>query len=283
MKYLTALGNLSNKSNSLAYSRPGAGKTSFGLQHPYPVIVDPAEQGYLTVLEGWPDVPVLEIESLEDIEDVVYEPEDVMACFIKHHPSWDNYPYGSFIFENVNLVQETILGKASKIDPETKKVLKPAEGIMASPNARDNREVPGPKDFNQLSRKTKDLFRGIRNMPYHTLVTVHAGLSETEESPKGIGVNESLKTYEGFPEVYGKLRYYLGGLCDFYFFLERTSIGNNLRYTAYTRPHKKYEGRSKIAKKLPVSIDWTDKSLFDIIMSQLNKALKEAKEKSIYA
>lgn len=51
MQFLTALENLESKLNSLVYSRPGGGKTTFGLQHPFPVIVDPGEQGYMTVVE----------------------------------------------------------------------------------------------------------------------------------------------------------------------------------------------------------------------------------------
>jgi hypothetical protein len=226
------------------------------------------------------DVPVIEMESFEDIEDIVYDTDKVMASYAKEKTFWLDYPYASFIFENLNFVQEITLGKASKIDSVTKKVIRPATGIMALPNARDVREVPGMKDFNSLSRKTKDFFKGVRNMPYHTVLTVHAGLEETEESPKGMEVAPSEKQYAGFPNVYGKLKYVVGGLCDFYFFLERSRVGTSLKYHAYTRPHGKFEGRSKIASYLDSKIDWTDKSLYDIIQGKLNTALTKAKEKS---
>jgi hypothetical protein len=278
VKYLTALEQLGAKLNSLVYARPGAGKTTFGLQHPYPVIVDPSEQGYMTVLETGTDVPVLQMESLEDIEDIVYDTDKVMAAFKAAKPEWTDYPYQSFVFENMNLVQEDILGKPSKTNKETKEVLRPATGIMALPNTRDNKYTPGPKDFNVLGRTTKDIFRGIRTMPYHTVMTVHAGLSETEDSPKGIDVPASQKMYKGYPDLYGQLKWKGGGLADMYFFLERLMQGRDLKYFAYSRPHGKFEGRTKIASKIPSKIDWTDKSLFDIIMNILTKALAEVKK-----
>jgi hypothetical protein len=279
MKYLSAIEEIEGKLNSLAYARPGAGKTTFGLQHPNPVIVDPSERGYMTVLERGFDVPVLHMESLDDIESIVYDTEREIALLKENKPKWKDYEPKSFIFENANLIQEDLLGKPSKIDPKTKKVIRPATGFMSLPNARDNRWTPGPKDFNVLGRTTKDIFRGIRNMTYHTLITVHAGLSETDDSPKGIDVPASQKRFGGYPDMYGQLKYKGGGLCDFYFYLDRDKQGRTLKYTAYTMPHGKFEGRSKIAKKLPPSIDWTDKSLFDIVLGKLNEAIKEAEEK----
>lgn len=283
MKYLTALENLEDKLNSLVYSRPGGGKTTFGLSHPYPVIVDPGEQGYQTVLEPHhrkhKDVPVIEIESYEDLEDVVYDTDKVMAEFQQAKPEWADYPYKSFIFENLNLLQELVLGKASKVDPTTKKIIRPATGIMALPNKRDVHDIPGMKDFNSLSRKTKDFFKGVRNMPYHTVLTVHAGLYESEESPKGLRVDPTEKILEGFPNLYGQLRWVGGGLVDLYMYLERRQVGNTFRYFAHTRPHKKFEARSKISSRLPTQIEWTDKSLFEFIKAKIDEALCEAKGK----
>jgi hypothetical protein len=245
--------------------------------------VDPGEQGYMTVTEPsareYADVPVIEVESFEDIEDIVYDTKDVMDAYTKSKTFFLDYPYKSFIFENLNFVQEVTLGKASKVDGQTKKVIRPATGIMALPNTRDHREVPGPKDFNMLNRKTKDFFKGVRNMPYHTLLTVHAGLFENESSPKGIKADIDSKTYDGFPDLYGQLKWKGGGLVDFYFFLERKKVGNKLIYKAYSQPHGKYEGRSKIQSMLSGDIDWTDKSLFDIVHGKLTEALKKAKEK----
>lgn len=281
MKYLTAVEHLGKRCNTLAYSRPGAGKTTFGLQHPYPVIVDPGEQGYMTVLEGHPDVPVLEIESIDDIEEVVFDTDDVMTEWKKHHVEWVDYPFQSFIFENLNLVQETILGKPSKVNPDTKEVIRPAEGIMKLPNSRDNRWTPCPMDFNVLSRKTTEVLKGIRNMPYHTLMTVHAGIFTDEESKKGIDVKESEKTKAGFPNMYGQFKWTGGGLADFYMYLERKVVGNKLQFIAHTRPYKKFEGRSKISKKLPSEINWTDKSLFDVLITAVSKALDESKAKGV--
>ncbi len=276
MKYLTARKELVAKMNSLVYARPGAGKTTFGLQHPNPVIVDPREKGYMTVLEHKGlDIPVLEASTLDDYEDIIFTPDKVMDAFKEHNPEWKDYDYKTFIFENMNLIQEDILGKAGKSDPKTKEVIREAVGIMKLPNARDNKFTPGPKDFNVLSRTTKDLFRGIRNMPYHTVMTVHAGLGETEASPKGIDVPPSQKMYGGFPDLYGQLKYKGGGLCDFYFYLDRDKVGQSLRYVAYTMPHGKFEGRSKISKKLPSKIDWTDKNLYQIVMDKLTKALED--------
>lgn len=279
MQYLTAMTSLQHKVNSLVYSRPGAGKTTFGLQHPFPVIVDPGEQGYLTIVEGWDDVPVLRINGEDDMEDIIFEPDNVMTEWKKHNPEFRDYPYKSFIFENFNLIQEEVLGKASKVEPVTKKVIREATGIMKLPNTRDNRETPGMKDFNVLQRKTKDLFKGIRNMPYHTLMTVHAGIFDTDESPKGLNVPDTDRIKAGYPNMYGQLKWTGGGLADFYFYLERQVTGGKLRYYAHSRPYKKFEGRSKMAKQLEAKIDWTDKSLFDHVMNKLSTALDKAKAK----
>jgi hypothetical protein len=277
VKYLSAVENLTSKLNSLVYSKPGGGKTTFALQHPWPVIVDPGEQGYMTVLESGQDVPVLQVESQDDVEEIVYYPDDIMAIFKEKVPKFKDYPYASFIFENCNFVQETFLGEGSKTDPETKKVIRPATGIMRLPHTREASGTPGMKDFNVLQRATKGFFKGVRNMPYHTVMTVHAGLNETEESPKGIDVPASEKDFAGFPDFYGQMKYKGGGLADFYFYLKRVKRGGKLQYFAYTEPDGKFEGRSKIASRLPGTIDWTGKNLFDIVQTHLDNALQEVK------
>jgi hypothetical protein len=274
LKYLSARENLSQKMNSLAYSKPGAGKTLFGLQHPGPVIVDPGEQGYMTILEAGFDVPVIHVDSQDDVEEVVYYPDDVMARLKDKVPKFKDYEYHTFLFENVNFAQELFLGSASKVDPTTKEVITEATGIMKLPHKRKVSVTPEIKDWGVLNRVTKGFFKGVRNMPYHTVITVHAGLLETEESPKGIDVPASDKEFGGFPDIYGQLKYKIGGLADFYFYLKRELMGGKLRYTAYSIPHGKFEGRSKIASKVPGAIDWTDKNLFDIVQGHLTEALE---------
>jgi hypothetical protein len=282
MKYLSAAVNLKGRLNSLVYSKPGAGKTTFGLNHPGPVIVDPGEQGYLTITEYGKDVPVLQVESQDDVEEIVYYPEDVMTRFKENVPKFKDYQYKTFIFENLNLIQEIFLGEGSKTDPETKKVVRSATGIMKFPHTREAAGTPGMKDFNVLQRATKGFFKGVRNMPYHTVMTVHAGWTETEESPKGISTKEnpidmSAKEWGGFPDMYGQMKYKSGGLADFYFYLKRVKMGGKLRYYAISWLDGKFEGRSKIASRLPGSIDWTDKNLYEIVQGHLTKALEGVK------
>jgi hypothetical protein len=279
VKYLSARENLSQKMNSLVYSKPGAGKTRFGLYHPGPVIVDPGEQGYMTILDYGEDVPIFRVDSQDDVEAIVYYPEDEIARFKEAQPKFKDYEVGTFIFENLNFVQEAFLGQGSKTDPETKQIITPAKGIMKLPHTRQHSNTPVMKDYNVLQRATKGFFKGVRNMPYHTVMTVHAGLYETEESPKGIGsrdnpVSEADKEYAGFPNMYGQMKYTAGGLADFFFYLERVVRGGKLRYLAHTAPHGKFESRSKIASRLPASIDWTDKNIFDIVQGHLTKALE---------
>ena len=274
MEFLSAKENLTGKLNSMVYSAPGAGKTLFLLQHPWPVIVDPGEQGYMTILEMGFDVPVIQVASRDDLEEVVYYPDDVMAKLKEAQPKFKDYPYATFGFENMNLIQEAMLGEGSKTDPNTKKVTKPATGIMSLPHTREHSGTPSPKDFNVLQRATKGFFKGVRNMPYNTVMTVHAGLSETEESPKGIDVPASQKSYAGYPDMYGQMKYKSGGLADFYFYLKRVKRGGKLVYLAYTERVGKYEGRSKIASHLPGEIDWSNKNLFDIVQGYLTAALE---------
>jgi hypothetical protein len=274
LKYLSARENLSHKLNSLVYSKPGGGKTLFGLQHPGAVIVDPGEQGYMTVLEMGFDVPVLQVDSQDEVEEIVYYPEDVMARLKDKVPKFKDYEYHTFVFENLNFVQEAFLGEGSKTDPDTKQIITPARGILALPHKREAGGTPAMKDFNVLQRSTKGFFKGVRNMPYHTVMTVHAGLSETEESPKGIDIPASEKDFAGFPDMYGQMKYKSGGLADFYFYLKRVKMGGKLRYTAHSEPTGKFEGRSKIASYLPGEIDWTDKNLYDIVQGRLAEALE---------
>jgi hypothetical protein len=281
MKFSNALDELVGKTNSLVYGRPGSGKTTFGLQHPGRVIVDPKEMGYMTILEEFQrDVPVITPATLDDYEDIIYEPERVIANLKQSLPKWQDYDVQSFIFENLNMVQEDLLGRPSRVS-EKKQVLRKATGIMALPNSRDNRFTPGPKDYNVLSRNTKDLIRGIRAMPYNTLITVHAGIYDSEESPKGIATPDDQKIKEGFPNLYGQLKWVGGGLADFYFYMERKNIGNKLQYWAYPAPKGKYEGRSKIVKQLDLQINWTDKNLFNYLQGKLATGIERVREKEI--
>ncbi len=277
MEFLSAVENLTGKLNSLVYSKPGGGKTTFGLQHPGAVIVDPGEQGYLTVTEFGRDFPVIQVKSLDDIEEVVYYPDSIMTKLKEAVPKFKDYEYHTFVFENINYVQELFLGQASKTDPDTKAVIRPATGIMKLPHSRKVPGTPEIKDWGVLSRLTKGFFKGVRNMPFHTVMTVHAGLSETEESPKGIDVPASEKDFAGFPDVYGQMKYKAGGLADFYFYLKRVKRGGKLQYMAYTVPDGKFEGRSKIASRLPGEIDWSNKNIYDIVQGHLTKALEEIK------
>jgi hypothetical protein len=125
---------------------------------------------------------------------------------------------------------------------------------------------------------TKDFIRGIRAMPYNTLITVHAGLFDTEESPKGMTVQDGDKIKAGFPNLYGQLKWVGGGAADFYFHLERKLVGTNMQFWAHAQPHGKFEGRSKISRQLKAQINWTDKNLYTYLQGKVAAGIQKARE-----
>ena len=108
-------------------------------------------------------------------------------------------------------------------------------------------------------------FRKAREIPYHTIITCHAGI---EEGPDDKGKQgDADKTWGGYPLLPGKLRYDAAKLVDNFFYMEQTPSG---KFITNTRPHSIWNSRTRLRSHLPARIE-------NFTFTQLREIYEKAK------
>ncbi len=238
-------GTAAKRLNVLAYGPPGTGKTFFGLGFPNPALVD-FEDGYLTAeTGGFGHVPLLQPKSREDYLRIIEAPE-VVASEVAE--ACDGYKVETWIFDSATSLSTMLMGKSQRGD-------KPGYGIMGEMRSRVDADCPSIEDYKMLNLYMTEFFNTVRQMPYHTYITAHSCLDKTEDSPRGLGVPESLVKYAGYPVLTGKLQYNAGNLADVYIYMETHIKAGEQVFTAHLRKYGTYNARHRLGAGTPARID----------------------------
>jgi len=257
--------------NAFVYAYPGCGKTKFGLDFPYPCIIDCNERRHTTATSLGRDVPVVRVESYEDIRAVVLNSE---AMFKEYFPG---ERIETVIFETATGLQDLLMGEQALAEVrnssgEIVSPSRPASGIMARPRRVPASERPDVHDFGTMMEQFRDIVDGIREMPQHTIVTAHARLARTEESPKGLIAPSDPKfkdiEYAGYPILIGDLKYNIDGYFDLFLYLDLTKGGD---YRIHPTRSSNFRAKTRYAHQLKDTINWTNKNAFELLSALLGQ------------
>lgn len=238
-------GTAQRRLNVFVYGPPGSGKTQLGLTFPNPVLVD-FEDGYLTAeTMGLGNVPLLQPKTIEDLLPILENPGRIVA---EIKEACDGYEPETFIFDSATTLQTMLMGRENR--PK-----EPGIGILARQRNRTAPNTPSVEDYKELNLMMTGFFNLTRQMAYHTVITAHACMQETEDSPKGLNVDQSRVRYKGLPVLTGKLAYSAGGLADMFIYMESKPKGDGTIHTAHLRTTGTYEARHRLGEGAPSRID----------------------------
>lgn len=264
------------KLSVFAYSQMGAGKTELGASFPNPVWVD-FDRSDMTLDARGLSVPVLSPENEDEIRALIDHPEEALTALLKE-TKFEGYKAETFVWDTVSSMQNVIFGDgprkavdvfggAIQLEKET------PWGIMKEPNSRDHPSIPAPKDYRLFEVRFRGIIAKIRQMPYHSVVTSHSGLDLTPDSPRGLTAPDSQKTYMGYPNIIGKMKYDLGKDYDFYLYL----FARGGSHFMAAQDYGKFNARTRIKGSMPAQVDWTNKSAFKILTDYYNKSKEKNK------
>lgn len=261
------------KLHIFAYGQPGTGKTHLIGDFPSPVLVT-GEEGTLTLAARGLNIPVLYIDNENEFRGIVERPDLVTLNVIQKIPGFEAYQPETWAFDTLSRLQYRIMGEGRRKGIEAFDGVKLDDragyGILGSGLERS----PEIKDYGQFNSKMKSLLSMIEQMPYHTIVTAHAGIDLTEESDKRLNAKNDDQTYMGYPQMIGSLKYDIAGLVsDFFVYLYTT---DGCRFTMCPKPFGRFFARTRIAKVMPISLDWTDKNGYELLLNYFKQSLKEA-------
>jgi len=225
------------------------------------------EEGLLTAASLGIDVPVIQPKCEEDILRILETPESVIEE-IHEVEKFKDYEVETWAFDSLTSMQSLLLGctyrPATDNLPERK-----GTGILGVTRVRYFEGEPQIEDFVIVMGKIIGFMNAVRQMRYNTIVTCHSELEKTEDSPKGLNVEQSRVKHGGYPSVIGKIRYRLGGLADFFLYMEAVRRGNSLQYKAHTINQDVWKARNRMQEVLPHEIE---DPTFDKIMGYYREA-----------
>lgn len=262
------------KLSVFAYAQMGAGKTELGASFPNPVWVD-FDKSDMTLDAKGLSVPVLQPENEDEIRALIDHPVEAMEHLFKD-TKFAGYKAETFVWDTVSSMQNVIFGDGPRKKAEVFGVTLEKEeawGIMKEPNSRDNPAIPAPKDYRLFEVRFRGIIAKIRQMPYHSICTSHSGLDLTPDSPRGLTAPDSQKTYMGYPNIIGKMKYDLGKDYDFYLYLYARGGSHFMAAQDYG----KFNARTRIKGVMPAQVDWTNKSAFKILTDYFNKSKEKNK------
>jgi hypothetical protein len=236
---------------NIYYGGPGSGKTHLTLTHPGIVLVD-FENGYLTATSMGLNVPVIQPETEEDIWRIFMSPKTIIKEIHKVFPGYEVKTWG---FDSATSLQWKLMGRLpTKADPDRGIEADPGSGILSvSRNRVDNQ--PSIEDYRALSEKMTRFFNCCMGMEdYDVVVTAHSIIDEKEESPKSPKVPETKKTFGGYPNIVGKLKYHVGGSTDMFLYLEQDVVNDKPRHTAYSLKTGMYGARTRFEQRIDYKI-----------------------------
>lgn len=271
--------NLAVRSTSLqpwldvfVYSFPGGGKTGLILSSYWekegkrggPVVFDFDKRGVDATaadmgLSG--KIPVVELKTTEDIIYSCTYWEDIIKG-VNESEEFKDYQVDLFAWDTVSSMEDLVMGEPKRGTTPTLPASK-GSGFMALDRKREVGGGPAVGDYKVLINFTKAFLRRVREMPMHTIVTCHAGKSETADSKRGISVAVEDKTFGVFPDLIGQNKYSAAKLHDFFLFMEQKGG----KFTTYTQPRGNISARTRLRKHLPALMDnvsfWDLKSAYD--------------------
>jgi hypothetical protein len=257
------------------------------------VIVSTYEKDLTLSVEGV-DAPILNPKNEDELRAIIECPEEVIEKVIQPMEDEDgsrpfeNYQPKLFLFDIIRELQLVVFGEGGRVkeievfDGAMTLPKEKAKGILSLPNKRDAQGVPSNKDYRLLDMKMRGIISRIEKMPFHTIVTAHAERDFTPQDkmqltgdPKKDADLKSVASPVGYPSLEGfSLKADLPGLVSD-FFLYMTSNGNN--FTIYPKPSGGFMARTRLNSVMPPALDWTGKSAYNVLNSQLQKATKEKK------
>lgn len=254
--------------NIMVYSYPGGGKTKFGLDFPGVVMVDCGEKQATTAKARKINVPVLQPETYDDFRLIAQRPKDVLSWRFGEAVAAETK---SFLFDSSTTMQQLLMGRSAleaiRKDSEVIVPAQEATGVMSYPRKIPARERPDVHDFGTLIEQFRDIMDGIREMPYHTIITAHAKIDRTENSPRGLNAKEDEIERAGFPMLFGDLKYHADGLVDYFLYLERNKAGQYIIHPVRTGTN--FRARTRYAEVFDRQINWTDRNAFELLTQQL--------------
>lgn len=245
--------------NIFIYAHPGGGKTYFALtsydesKRQGPVIFDADKGGVddtaldMGLVGKIPIVPMGEDEAEKMFYAVMY-PEEIVEM-VHSTPGFEDYEVTTFVFDTISSGLELLLGNSAfSLSPDDPSKEIPASGLMKAKRARKE-GMPAQGDYKANHNRARLWFRKARDLPYHTIITCHAGIEE--DQGQVTKERDSDKTYAGYPILPGKLRYDAAKLVDHFFFMEQTVSG---QFVTHTRPAiiggLRYNARTRIRRYL---------------------------------
>lgn len=229
------------------------------------------EEGYLTALALGYDIPRLVPEDEDDVIRIITD-TDAVVEMIHQDERFREYEPKTFIFDSATALEQLLLGYPSRRD-SNKRVIRVGKGIMAIDRNRQN-ERPSIEDYGDLSGKMVGFFNGVRQMPYHTVITAHAHIGEVE-ADNNRTLSEKSRTSSrnmGLPALTGKLQYRADNLADFFLHLSAERKGKEIEYVASTIPSGLWHSRTRIAGIIPHEIK---DPTYEKLVSYYNNAIEE--------
>ncbi len=258
--------------DTFLYGYPGCGKTGFILSSYWekdgerggPVVFDFDKRGVDATaadmgLSG--KIPVIELKTEEEMIYSCTYPKDIVAM-VNNDPKFKDYQVQVFGYDTVSSMEEVILGEQPRVQTKLMPA-SPGYGLMKVGRKRDGAFEPALGDYKALVNRTKAFLRRVREMPMHTIITCHAEREVTEDSPKGMDIKDSDKSYGIYPSLTGKNRYSCAKLHDFFLYMEQI---NGTFYT-HTQNRGSFKARTRMMSKLDAQIKnlnfWKLKEVYD--------------------
>jgi hypothetical protein len=200
------------------------------------------EEGHLTAKTmGKGDVPLLQPRSYEEVQRILEAP-DVVASEIAE--ACDGYKVETWIFDTATGTERRWMGS-----PKTE--WSEGYGLLGESRNRVHELCPTIEDYKILNVEMVKFFRLVRQMPYHTVITAHAGLDRTPDSPRGLNVPDSRISLAGYPVLTGSLKYAATNLADLSMYMEQVRG----TFTSYLVPTKKFNAKHRLGDNTPDKIE----------------------------
>lgn len=227
------------------------------------------------------ECPIITPKNENDLRAIVEQPQHVIEKVIQPN-GWEGYEVKTWFFDLFKDMQTILFGNPAR------KAIPVFEGAMDL-EAREKEGIlefhdkPEIQHWGELDRKTRSLVKAIGKMPYHTIASFHVAeeydaktkLKLTGDPRKDKDVDKSSAM---FINVLGdKIKHDMGYLfSDFLLYLE----SNGSRFTMFPKHGKGFKARTRMSEFLPAQLDWTGKSMYDIIWSKYQEAKKKSEGKS---
>ena len=257
-----------------AYSFPGGGKTrlllssyyesSSGAERGGPLVFDFDKRGVDATaadmgLSG--KIPVLELLSEEEMIYSCSYPKEIIEM-VNADPRFKDYKVELFGYDTVSSMEDMLMGETARPSGELMPST-PGVGLLKKDRKRDGAFEPALGDYKALHNRTLAFLRRVREMPFHSIITCHAGRFETETSPKGLSVSPELKQFGTFPAINGQNKYSAAKLHDYFLFMEN----KNGEFITYTTSQRDFVARTRLHNKIKPQIKnltfWDLKKVYD--------------------